>query len=96
MDTDRVLLVIILTVLIVIGINGVLYLALRRGNEANFVDLTRKSLKNIRNPWQAEDQALQELSHLVANLNSPEIFTPADKPVDNKLSQPESKNTNDR
>lgn len=93
MDSDRVFLVIILTIVIVIGINGILYLALRRGNEANFIDLTRKSMMNVRNPWESEDQALQELARLVADLNSPENIPPPDRPVDDKLSQPVSKDT---
>lgn len=92
MDTDRVLLVIVLTVLIVVGVNGILYVALRRGNEANLVDLTRKSLHNVRNPWQAEDQALQELSRLVADLNSPENINSTDEQVENGSDQPASRN----
>jgi hypothetical protein len=91
MDTDRVLLVIVLTALIVIGVNGILYVALRRGNEANLVDLTRKSLQNVRNPWQAEDQALEELSRLVANLNSPESTNSTDERVENGSDQPASR-----
>jgi hypothetical protein len=81
MIPDRVILVIVLTVLIVVGVNGILYLALRRGNEANMVDVARKFLHNARNPWIEEDQALQELSRLVADLNVPKNGNPPDDPV---------------
>jgi hypothetical protein len=93
MDTDRIYLVIILTVVIVIGINGILYLVLRRGNEANFIDLTRKSLMNVRNPWHAEDQALQELSRLTAHLKSSGNNPSVEESVDKESSNPEPKNS---
>jgi len=88
MESDRIFLVIVLTVVIVIGINGLLYLAFRRGNEANMIDLTRKALKNTRNPWEEEDRALQELSSLVADLKAREKTTHPDSPAENGSSQP--------
>jgi hypothetical protein len=75
MDSNRIFLVIVLTAVIVIGINGLLYVAFRRGNEANMIDLTRKALQKTRNPWQEEDEALQELSRLVADLKAKEKTT---------------------
>jgi acyl CoA:acetate/3-ketoacid CoA transferase alpha subunit len=66
MDSDRIFLVIVLTVVIVIGVNGLLYLAFRRGNEANIINLTRKTPR-ILNPWQEEDRLLQELSSMIAD-----------------------------
>lgn len=87
MNPDRVILVIVLTILIVIGANGILYLSLRRGNETNMVNLTRKFLHNARNPWQEEDQSLQELSRLVADLNSPKNAKSEDTPVNSELNQ---------
>ena len=68
MDMDRALLVICLTVGVVILINVMIYLSLRRGNEVTTVDLFRKAAKRARNPWQDEDDALRELSDIVAGL----------------------------
>jgi len=96
MNPDRVLLVIVLTILIVVGANGIIYLSLRRGNEANMVDLTRKFLHNARNPWQEEDQSLQELSHLVEDLNSSKKAKSDDTPVNNELNQTQPGNPHDR
>lgn len=70
MDMDRALLVICLTVGVVVLINIMIYLSLRRGNEVTTVDLFRKAARRARNPWQDEDDALQELSDLVAGLRS--------------------------
>lgn len=83
MDSDRIFLVIVLTAVIVIGINGLLYVAFRRGNEANMIDLTRKALQKTRNPWQEEDEALQELSRLVADLKAKEKTKPPESPAEN-------------
>ena len=68
MDMDRASLVICLTVGVVILINVMIYLSLRRGNEVTTVDLFRKAAKRARNPWQDEDDALRELSDIVAGL----------------------------
>jgi hypothetical protein len=68
MDMDRALLVICLTVGVVILINVMIYLSLRRGNEVTTVDLFRKAAERARNPWQDEDDALRELSDIVAGL----------------------------
>lgn len=70
MDLDRASLVICLTVGVVILINVMIYLSLRRGNEVTTVDLFRKAAKRARNPWQDEDDALRELSDIVAGLQS--------------------------
>lgn len=82
MDSDRIFLVIVLTAVIVIGINGLLYVAFRRGNEANMIDLTRKALQKTRNPWQEEDEALQELSRLVADLKAKEKIKLPESPAE--------------
>ena len=70
MDLDRASLVICLTVGVVILINVMIYLSLRRGNEVTTVDLFRKAAKRARNPWQDEDDALRELSDIVVGLQS--------------------------
>ena len=46
----------------------VVYAGLRRGKEANMVELTRKAAQRARNPWQDEEEALQELSRMVSSL----------------------------
>lgn len=70
MNSENVTLVIILVAVIVIGVNGMLYLALRRGNEANMIDLARKSLSRARSPWKDEEDDLKKLSDLVAGFKS--------------------------
>jgi len=94
MESDRIFLVIVLTAVIVIGINGLLYVAFRRGNEANMINLTRKALQNTRNPWQEEDQALQELSKLVADLKAQEKNIAPDSYAENGSDQPVKEENN--
>lgn len=69
MDSGRVLLIICLTIVGVIVLNAVLYLALRRGQEANAINLLRRAAGRARDPWKDEAQALEELSQLVAGLD---------------------------
>ena len=68
MDPNRVFLVVCLTIVGVIAFNFMIYLSLRRGNEVHTVDMFRKAAKRARNPWRDEDDALKELSNLVADL----------------------------
>jgi len=70
MDLDRAFLVVCLTVGAVILFNVMIYLSLRRGNEVTTVDLMRNAARRARNPWKDEDDALQELSDIVAGLQS--------------------------
>lgn len=70
MDMDRAFLIICLTVGAVVLFNVMIYLSLRRGNEVTTIDLLRKASRRARNPWQDEDEALQELSDLVAGLRT--------------------------
>ena len=70
MDYDRAFLVICLTVGAVILINVMIYLSVRKGRGVTTVDLMRKAAQRARNPWQDEDEALQELSEIVAGLKS--------------------------
>lgn len=66
--SEGVLLVICLTVVIVVGVNGALLVALRRGREAGQIDLLRRAAHRARNPWQPEDENLRELSERVEAL----------------------------
>jgi hypothetical protein len=70
MDLDRAFLVVCLTVAVVIAINVMIFLSLRRGNEVTTIDLMRKAARRARNPWKDEDEALKELANLVSDLQS--------------------------
>jgi hypothetical protein len=84
MDLDRAFLVICLTVGAVILFNVMIYLSVRRGNEVTTIDLMRKAARRARNPWQDEDDALQELSDIVSGFKPGEGKTdPAEEQTDN-------------
>ena len=85
MDLDKALLVIILTVGAVILFNVMIYLSARRGNEVTTIDLMRNAARRARNPWQDEDDALQELSDIVSGF----------KPGDGKTDPAEEQSNND-
>jgi uncharacterized membrane protein affecting hemolysin expression len=70
MDSSKVPVVICLTIIIVIGVNAVIFGMLRRGNEARQVELLRKAARTMRQPWSVEDQNLQELSRKVAEIKA--------------------------
>lgn len=72
MDPNRVFLVICLTIVAVVAFNVIIYLSLRRGNEVNTIDMFRKAARRARDPWKDEDDALKELSNLVASLKKGE------------------------
>ncbi len=72
MDLEKAGLVVCISLTVIIGINAAIYLSFKRGNQATMVDLFRKASTRARNPWQPEDEALQELSKLVAQLQSRE------------------------
>ena len=67
-DPGKVLLVIGLTLLIVIGVNVLIYFSVTRKGTIGQIELMRRAAKQARNPWEVEDNALSELSRLVANL----------------------------
>lgn len=73
MDLDRAFLVICLTIGAVILFNVIIYLSFRRGNEVTTIDLFRKAARQARNPWQDEDEALRELSEIVADLRTDDL-----------------------
>ncbi len=70
MDLDRAFLVVCLTVAGVVAINVMIFLSVRRGKDVTTIDLMRKAARRVRNPWQDEDDALEELSELVSGLKS--------------------------
>ena len=71
MDTGA-LLVLGIVVLLVVGVNGLLILAMRRGGGGASIRLFQKAAKRARNPWITEDEQLKELSDLVDNLKEHE------------------------
>jgi hypothetical protein len=68
MDSTKIPLVICLTVLIVVGVNATLLVALRRGNDVGQIELFKRAASRARRPWIHEDEALVELSKRVADL----------------------------
>lgn len=69
MDYERVFWVICLTILIVVGFNLAIYLGFRRDESSSgMVESFRRAAQQARNPWQAEDASLSELSRLVQQL----------------------------
>ena len=62
------MLVIGLTLLIVVGVNVLIYFSVTRKNTIGQIELLRRAAKQARNPWEVEDNALAELSKLVADL----------------------------
>jgi hypothetical protein len=83
---EKVTLVVGLTLLIVIGVNVLLYFAFRDRSLPHQIELFRRAARRARNPWQDEDDALGELSNLVAKLKNNEQLTEADtpKPIENE------------
>lgn len=73
MDTGRAALVIILTLLIVIGVNALIYLSLRKRSSIGQIEMMRRAAKRARNPWEDEDNNLRELSRRVAELKKQPI-----------------------
>ena len=68
MDTGKIILVICLTLAAVAVINVGIIAILRRGNEATQIDLLKRAVGRSRQPWQKEDEALNELAHRVEEL----------------------------
>lgn len=60
-----------IVLLLVVGINGALYLMLRKGKSNRHFQLWQKAASSARNPWKEEDDQLQELSKLVDDLKKP-------------------------
>lgn len=68
MDTGRAALVIFLTVFIVIGVNALIYLSLRKRSSIGQIEMMRRAARRARNPWEDEENDLRELSRRVAEL----------------------------
>jgi hypothetical protein len=70
LDPNRAFLVICITLVIVVGVNAVIFSILRRGNEAGQIELLRRAASRAKQPWAKEEEALEELSKRVAELKA--------------------------
>ncbi len=68
MENARLSWVICLTLVLVVVLNISIYVALKGKKTQSMADVLRRFTKGVRNPWEAEDAALSELSDLVAGL----------------------------
>jgi hypothetical protein len=75
MDTGIVI-VLGIVILLVIGINGALFMAMRRGKEIQQINLWRQALGRARDPFEHENRDLAELSRRVRELESQENESP--------------------
>ena len=66
MKTD-VLIVLILVILLVVGVNGLLVMMMRRGHGSH-IRLWQQAARKARDPWGEEHKKLEELSGLVEKL----------------------------
>ena len=65
----KVIIVIVITILMVVGVNGALILLFKnRGSRSSFSFLLR-AFRGNRNIWKDEDRDIKELSRLVTQLN---------------------------
>ena len=72
MDTTKIILVVCITLAAVAIVNAAIFAALRRGNESGQIELFQRAVRRTRQPWQPEDDALQELSRRVEELKRKE------------------------
>jgi len=68
MDPGKALLVIGITLIVVIGVNVLIYLSARSDRTVKQVQLFRRAAKRIRSPWIVEDTMLEELAQAAARL----------------------------
>lgn len=68
MDTTKILFVLCITLAAVAILNAAIFAALRRGNETGQIELFQRAVRRSRQPWQSEDDALNELSKRVEEL----------------------------
>lgn len=68
MDATKIVLVVCITLVAVAILNAAIFAALRRGNEAGQIELLRRAVRRSRQPWQREEEALNELSKRVEDL----------------------------
>ncbi len=67
----KVIVALAIVIILVVGVNGLLIVALRKGRDIQQIKLWQKAAHRARDPWQGENQDLAELSQLVAQLKKP-------------------------
>jgi len=73
MDLTKAGLIVALVVLVVILLNIGMYLAFsRKDGQPGTIELLMKAGKRVKNPWEDEDNALEELSEIVKELKAQE------------------------
>jgi hypothetical protein len=70
MDSTKIILVVCITLAAVAILNAAIFAALRRGNESGQIELLQRAVRRTRQPWQSEDDALNELSKRVEELKN--------------------------
>jgi hypothetical protein len=90
MEVGRALLVVGITLLVVVLVNVGIYLSvMRRGkgqknSTVGQIELLRRASKRARNPWEDEDNRLEELSRKVAGLRRLKRTELDDQPAGNE------------
>jgi len=72
MDYNKLILVFFITLILVVGVNGVIYAMLRRINAIGEIELFRRAAIRVRRPWGQEDDDLEELSRRVQAITNPD------------------------
>lgn len=71
LDLGRAALIVILALVGVVFINVAIYYMVKGKGTIGQIQMIRKAAGRARNPWEVEDQALQDLSELVKQLKNP-------------------------
>ncbi len=61
-----------IVIFLVVGVNALAYLSLRKKNTLNEIELFRRASKRASRPWEKEENNLAELSRLVQQFKHPE------------------------
>ena len=72
MEYDKLFWVLCLTLFLAVGLNVMIYVAFRGKQSEGMAETLHRMSKGVRNPWEAEDAALDELSGLVAEFKGKE------------------------
>lgn len=66
----KVIIALLIVIVLVVGVNGLLLVALRSGRDSKQIQMWQKAARTARDPWQKENQDLSELSRLVSHLKT--------------------------
>jgi hypothetical protein len=72
MDYSKLILVFFITLILVVGVNAIIYVMLRRINAVGEIDMFRRAANRVRRPWGQEDDDLEELSRRVRAFSNPD------------------------